>query len=412
MKLKKKNVEDILVFFLIFYTSLYTLLPFSNFSSLDEIVVLLLLFLLIVFNENRFKINMSIKIMGVFLIYSLFVTILNQRSLFGFFSEFPYLIKVPVVFITISQMSIDIKRRDKFYIFFVLANIPSILIGIWQYKNRSMGWSLGLKMRNGFARVMGYAGHPIWYAFILILIIIIAWYLIDKFVESKLKSIVFKVAMAIILLTLINGTQSRYSLAVFAFITFVCVACNLPVKTNSLKLLIVLLGIFVALFFGWSIFQDIIYGSDEMSVRSIGLRSIPKAIINYPLGSGIGTFGNSSSILYNKGFIYNTLGITAPNIGSHFNSGNYYESTFAQKVVETGLIGTTIYYYFFLYPLKFYKRNKDLLDLLILLVFILNSIMNIAYQLPLIYISAIAYASLINQRTVVNSNPIFDIKRN
>lgn len=75
--------------------------------------------------------------------------------------------------------------------------------------------------------------------------------------------------------------------------------------------------------------------------------------------------------------------MSIPSIDRSFNSGNVFEPMLVQRVVETGIFGTLCYIMIFMHPIKLYKTCNDMASILILLTFFLNSIMNVAYQLPL-----------------------------
>lgn len=386
-----ENIEDFIMALLIIFSSLYSIFELSKITYLDELLIFML-FCVSIFRNKTLKIETTGKLILVYLGYATVVSIFNLVNIFGFIESIPFTIKVPFVFFTFTQLKISDERRNKLLMIFFLANIPSMIRGMWQYTHRSLGWALGLKMRNGTIRVMGCAAHPIWFAFSMIIMIIITLSIFKVSQKYKILSRVLKILLVAAMLFLIYVSQTRYAIAVLLIIAYSWILMKSYHGKKAFTFLLVFLGIVIALFYGWSIFQDVI-GTDSETVRSQGLAALPKAIYNYPFGSGLGTFGNKESVVYHSK-VYSTLGMGIPSIDKSFNSGNVFESMLVQRVVETGVLGTICYVMIFLYPLKSYKLCNDSVSVLILLTFFWNSVMNVAYQLPLIVVAGIAFSNI------------------
>lgn len=369
------------------------MIKLSKITFLDEVLIFVLL-IISVSKKRTIKIGTTGNLIMIYLGYALIISVTNFVNIVGFIEAIPFTIKVPLVFFIFSQLEIPDKRRNKLYMTFFIANIPSIVRGVWQYNHRDLGWALDLKMRNGTVRVMGYAGHPIWFSFSMIVMIIITISILNVFPKHKIFNWLFKLMLVIGILFLINASQTRYAIAVLLILAYCWGLAKFNQRNKLLTFLMIILGILIVAFYGWSIFQDIIYGTDSEAVRAQGFMALPRAVYNYPFGAGLGTFGNKESVLYHSK-VYSELGMSIPSIDRSFNSGNVFESMLVQRVVETGILGTLCYIMIFMHPIKLYKTCNDMASVLILLTFFLNSIMNVAYQLPLIIVASIAFSNII-----------------
>lgn len=394
------NLEDAIMALLIIYTSLYSMIVLSEIAFLDEFLILVLLFVSL-FRSKTLELGITGKLILTYIGYAAIISVLNFANVIGFMEAIPFTIKVPLVFFIFSQLKISDERRNRLFLIFFLANIPSMLMGVWQYRHSGLGWALGLKMRNGIIRVTGYAGHPIWFSFSMIVMIIITVSVLNIFPKHKILDRLFRTILVAGMLFLINASQTRYAIAVLLILTYCWVLIKFYRNNKLFTFLTIFLGIVIVVFYGWSIFQEIIYGTDSGAVRAQGFMALPRAIYNYPFGSGLGTFGNKESVLYHSK-VYSELGMSIPTLNHNFNSGNVYESMLIQRVVETGILGTICYVMTFIHPIKSYKFCSDMASVLILLTFFLNSIMNVAYQLPLIIVTGIAFSNILfnNKKTI------------
>lgn len=392
--IKKEQVILVIICILIGCTSLQMGLPFSI-KYCDEISFLLLMAVILYYNQ-KIKLDKEVKAFGIYIALSIIILIINTSSLEGYFTDIYNNIKVLLVFVIFSQIQISDEMRNKIFKFFLIINIPSICYSFYQYKNRELGWKIGLKVRDDVGRISGLLPHAIWYGFVLLSIIIIVVELDIFKIKEKNITRCFRIVMLIGFISmdifLLNATKSRYPLVLLCMTVGIWLLKKSDKRNRILIIGVCILVVILALIEKEQMVWDFIL-SENTSVRMQGIVNIPNAILNYPLGSGIGTFGGEGSVMTGSE-VYSVLGMAMPDINSAFNPGNYYESTMVQRIVEMGLIGFYLYFYIIIRPLRYSKYCNDWCSVILLLIFFLNALFNAAYQFPLIVLAAVSYSNL------------------
>lgn len=392
--IKREQVIFVIICILLGCTSLQMGLPFSV-KYCDEISFLLLAAVTLYYNK-KIILDKEVKAFGMYIILSIIIVIINTSSLEGYFIDIYNNIKVILVFVIFSQVKISDEMRNKIFKFFLVVNIPSICYSFYQYKNRDLGWEIGLKVRDDVGRISGLLPHAIWYGFVLLSMFIIVVELDIFKTKQKNKTRCLRVGMFIGFIAtdifLLNATKSRYALVLLYLTVVIWLLRKIDIRNRFLLIGVSILVIILALIIGDQVIRDFIL-SENSSVRMQGLVNIPNAILNYPLGSGIGTFGGEGSMITGSE-VYSVLGMVMPDVNSAFNPGNYYESTMVQRIVEMGIVGFCLYFYIIVRPLKYSKYCNDWCSVLLLLVFSLNALFNAAYQFPLIVLAAVSYSNL------------------
>jgi len=146
--------------------------------------------------------------------------------------------------------------------------------------------------------------------------------------------------------------------------------------------------------------------------NTIRLYSLSKAgeIIkdNGFFGVGIGRFGDRASVLYNSD-IYYKYSFRTDMIKFAFDKpGSMFESHLAKQIIETGIIGTLLFYGVFLILIinskgSSGKKNPIFLLKYLTLVILLNSIFNPIYTIPLYLITCLLSSTEDNQTSYIKS---------
>lgn len=408
-QIKKSDMIYFPIYLYIFNACNYMI--FYN-SVLDELL-LILSFIIYLCYSRRIKINKSIKIFLVYMILTMIIVIINQSSLVAYLREVVNNIKILLVFLLCYQYKIDNIVRDKIYRIYIVSTIPSILYALcYQFPRRNQYWLYGLKPRNGVGRLSGLTGHPIWFAAMLVFTIIIIIELdIFQIKQPKYKMLkyIFFLSTISLLVFLLECSKSRFSLLVFciyvAFKIMKKLGDSMKKKERIISIIVLL---FSAVIIGLVLLpvielfvEDFIQG-ETSSVRMQGFFAIPNAIFNFPLGSGIGTFGGESSIIYDSK-VYSVLGMSTPSIDSSFGSGNLFESTLTQRVVEMGILGAVLFFYIVLYPLSYYKYTKTIAPIIMLLIYGTVLIVNTGYQMTTVCLAAVSASNLVYNRCAIQN---------
>lgn len=394
--MKINKFANYIIYIFITLVSFYQLVPFS---FLDELLLLFLFCSLFIPNVKEaiiyiFKHKVNI-IFLLFIIFCFITTMLSGVPLFAFVKEFHFTIKIPLFFFVFYQFRVTNFELKKYLIHYVRCTFISILyIYFYQIFYIFNPLEIGLKRRSidALGRMSGLSGHPIWMGMILLcsIIIINEFDLVDK--QKNKKKYYFTMSL---MFTTLFLTQSRFPLALL--FVYLVVKLGLKLSLNLLKKSIIsILACLVLLSPVIINFASSFIESEMSSVRMQSIITIPNAIYNYPLGSGIGTFGGESSVQFDND-LYELLEIDRPTGKYEYNSGNYFESTFVQRLVELGMVGLVLFYLTFLYPLS-YAKKENLMQMIILIFFACNTFINVGYELHFVLIGALCGSNLLYKK--------------
>lgn len=368
------------------------------FSFLDELLVLVLMAYLIFRFRGTVRIKQSFLLatatyLGLALATAFIRIPYDASTLEIFFSELLNNLKPLIILLLFSMIEISTEYRDFIFKGFLIGNIPSVIMSIYQYFGREQGYALGLKMRNEMGRISGFAGHPINYAYILVSMILILLYFNSLKAATKKQNAAFYLISAGLFFLLLY-TQSRYPLLLLFLVVILTTILKRKNMTRVIAfttLCFVSIIVIIMLFPSFTLFFE----GEANSVRMIGIQTGLKSLLTFPaLGSGLGTFGTESSFRLNS-YVYKLFDVNYnAQRTTNLSSGQFFEAGLFQKITENGLLGTFAYYYIMLYYLWKSIRKKSLFDFGMIIIFIFNSIFNTLYQLPNIFFAGIAISHL------------------
>lgn len=396
-KEKYPFVLSIIIILFLFVGSYQGVVP----SYSDEILLILLTSYIIVkaLMDNGYIVINKKLFSALFIYISIGVVVSIMRLYYDsnalemLISEIFNNLKPLIVLILFSTLLISDKYQKFLISAFVIINIPSIIISLNQYRNRDIGYAMGLKMRDGVGRIMGYAGHPIAYGFILVILIMIMFSWKEYPLKKKWQRIALDVGI-VFFCVLLYFTQSRYPQFLLISIGMLLYILKKKSSTKTLILFVIAIGLVFLLAFASPLINEFFNG-EANTVRFVGIQTGIKTLTHFPLfGCGIGTFGTASSFEVNS-YVYKLFDISINTTRTaNLSSGCFFETGFFQKIVENGIIGTMCYYYIFVRYIILALRKKSYLNLAIILLITLNSIMNPLYRLPGIFIVGICMSNL------------------
>ncbi len=399
MVIKKNSVHNVLL-----TTILVGMLFCGSYQQkvptyMDEFFIILL-FLYAVFGKQRIKISNKYILYSLMAYLSLAITTAFLRFAYDsnifymLFSSLLNNIKPLLILILFSSIKIYDKQKKNVLVFFLLLNIPSILYSIYQYNNRYSWAILGLKMRDGVGRIEGYSGHPITYAFILVSMVFIIFSFAYKNKEIKKIKKFILYFICVMLTGLAVLTQSRYPIALLVLCALLLFFIRQKYSSRVLYVMAIILGgLFIFAIYDEGTLEFL--SGEASTIRMQGVRTGIKTLGQFPLlGCGLGTFGTQSSWECNS-YVYELFDvwITDTSIG-HLSAGSYFETGFFQKLTENGLLGTACYYYIFYYYLNLGIRKEQYLSSAIIFLFVMNSVLNPLYRLPLVFLVGIFISNL------------------
>lgn len=369
------TLTKLLIVFLLFVTS-YQQLFAAKFSLLDEVLLFGLIAYLIVFVLSQSKVRNINNLQIIFCGYGVLciVSILaNQRSVsvLQLFNNFK-----PLIVITLFMLLKFYKHQyNSIMNIFLLINIPSIVWGVLQYFNIV---AVG-KQRYEMSRLDGLSGHPINFGFILLAMIV---WLHNKYFYNVMVKIII-----VFLTILMIRTFSRLPLAflILYFIVYYYLRIN-----KKLRIIMVLTMLMIGVSFVMSYRVDPFskYLSDDINntIRIYSLIKTPEIMSdsfkNLFMGVGVEQFvaNSDNKLFYRYNFSQNVVNFAMTNKASAF------ESHAAKQLIETGIIGTMLFYGFFI---CLFFRQKELLGKYFIAILLLSSVLNPFYSIPFIYITAL-----------------------
>lgn len=370
----KNRTMDIMIFLLVFISSYAFFMPTTYF---DEIIILICFAYICITHKKIDKITLLFGV--VYIVWCcvglIFNFRLNQYSLLQMLDS----IKLLFLLECVLSMKYSISETDKFTRMIQIVNIPSVVVGIinavrYNYLHQPLLIETGtLKIIDGvlIERAGGLFGHSGPFSTICAVLFIIVLFR-DEFNYKKVMKLAFWGV------GLYCG-RGRFPLivAMAAIIYYLWYKISAK-KRKYLMIMVIAVGI-VCLYPMYKYATELYAVDIEYQVRFVALRMISKAWNNVALfGLGIGSIGNQYSMLYNYS-LYQQLG--AVRYGA-FD----WESQLAKSLLQTGIIGTILWYYPYIRGLKMCwqaEENKDKrLAIFLVLFFLADSVINKTYDLP------------------------------
>lgn len=384
---RDNKIVTYIIEFMILVSSFEYLIPISWF---DEIALVILTVYMVV---RKRKIEKSlIFTVCMFFIYCIVGLFINMRiNIYSIFSLFD-MIKPIFLIGLIVNTKLNSKNVKTIIYFFQVVNIPSVMVAlvgeIWvNMLHRPWVIETGTyKLYDGMLilRAGGLYGHSGVFSSICSVLVIITVF--DKKMGRKrwLLAMFFFVGLCC--------GRGRWPLFYTVMALFCYIYFNITKKNRKYILGILIIVAIVAIY---PVIQFVLreYAIDlETQIRFAGYRVIIEHIPQIVLfGYGVGSIGNLYSIKYNYSLFYE-LGIVKWGM-------NDWESTFAKSMMQVGVTGTILWYKTLIVYL--YKVAKSIgkykeLTLLLLTIYILDTLINKAYNIPYIIILAVFISYQIN----------------
>lgn len=338
---------------------------------------------------------------SILLCYGLAMGIYHGISQEAILYDIIDIFRLPIFFLLFLIVSCDKKTLEFTKRCYLILNIPSIIVGLVQwFMARFYGIYLGVSIyrdRLLGARINGLAGHNIAMGYAMMILIFI---LVEKIVDRRVK-IWVKYPLFIMLIAstmCLIFTQSRLPIALTIIILlYKYVYFRQKVFYRKLINFASLIVILFSLFFFHSDINDYTE-NEESTIRYMTINIASKSINEHPLlGWGVGSYGIPESVGCSPVYDKSIISERAEDI---IIQGRTREAFMFQILIELGLIGVLLYYVpFVLVSLSAIRRKNYELFLLMSLGFILQSVINGIYKMPIfIYLCILSSYGLIKKR--------------
>jgi hypothetical protein len=300
-------------------------------------------------------------------------------SFYSFFQIFDNL-KPMIMLLCVTAISVTEKKTDSFLHMFELVNAPSVAVGIinavmYNYLHIGRLIDTGTLKRYGdvfLLRAGGFIGHSGPFSETCAVLFIVALFREKSGIKKWIK-------MAFFALGLYCG-RGRFPLGVAVAAVFWYLWTKIAAKNRKY---LIFAAIFIAILAAYPTFVyvlELFLPDLESQIRFHGFRTVLVLITSVLFfGVGIGTIGNEGSMAANYD-LYSSLGIVR-------YGGKDWESQLAKSLLQTGVIGTVMWYTPFVKSLhKIYigggqGRYRNL-TFFLLIYYIANSFINKSYTLP------------------------------
>ena len=392
IKLNQNNlfIEQILIIGLIFVTSWKFILPSTWF---DEVFLVIIVgyFVLIGKKVNRKYIN----VFAFYIIWCILGALLNRNI--NMYTIFSMLDNLKPILIFCIIISIKVSNNDVIWYkkWAEIINFPSVLIGILNgYLYNILGRDVlidsgtlkyyGTILVHRSGGLIGHSGEFTELCAILFLLVLF----IDKNTCSKyLKLAIYAIG--------IYCGRGRFPLALIFCGVVWYLWLHISKKNRKRLIFFVILSIFALIYPIYIYFINMFSLDIEYQIRFVALRKIME-LLPYIVffGVGCGAIGNTYSADYNSQ-LYRKLSIER-------YSGYDWESTFAKCMIQTGVIGTVLWFYvFFDAIIKMIKKRNAYRDLALLLMiyYVLNCFINKSYVMPMLAIVSVLVSSVLFEQS-------------
>ena len=347
-----------LFIFLAFSEKIFSLLNLSLFNGIRQIVLLLVCFLFFIFNKKEVdKRLMYLLISFIFFSFFNFIFITNSffSYIYGLFSTIFFII----IFVFSKSLILNFKSI-KFLINSVLliTFISSVISLI------SIPIENDFRLQFTFFRELGAYGVTLVYAILLSLTM--------NFLTRNQSYII----LAIFFLFCVFTTLLKKSMFDGLLIIFIFIFYRYRAVLRLYFTILITIFVFIFLIYVGSDFQENVLMNIEYytTTKSEGVRQIMYvgaiylATINFPFGSGMGTFGTPASLINGYNNTYYQTGISelsemSPDLVMNGKPNTLFDTFWPHIIGESGYFGTILFLILWFYPLyyitKHLKKNHN-----------------------------------------------------
>lgn len=379
------NIETFLLFAMIVVTSWAYLMPTTFF---DEIITILLFFNIIFTNK---KLNKSfLKTIIFYVIWCSGGLFINRRiNLYALIQLFDNL-KPVLILLCILAIRMTKERIELFLKMFEIINFPSIVIGIltaYMYNHLHLNRIIesGTLKRYGddiLLRAGGLIGHSGAFSETCAILFLLVLFQEKNNIKKWIK-------ISFYALGLYCG-KGRFPLFMVILGTLWYIWRQLPKKTQKYLIVFIVFIVNILSYPTFQYFKNIFMYDFNNQIRFHALKIVFILLANVILfGVGVGNIGNIHSITNNYDLY---LGLNMIKYG-YID----WESHLAKSLLQTGIVGTIIWYFpFFKCLFKIYntkqEKYRDIL-LFFILYYIVNSFLNKSYNLPFLLLLCVLISS-------------------
>jgi|GEM_PF-5140812 hypothetical protein len=380
IKLSRIKLGEVLLMVLLLCSSWEFIVPVT---VIDEVVLIVLILYIIIVHKKVDK--LVIKIICIYIMYCLGGIVVNMRMNSSSITALVDNIKPIIFLVMITALSLDKNTIKRIVCFFERINVVSIFVGIlnvichnYLHINLLVGTGRIRMVAGKYVyRMGGLTGHTGIMSEICAILIILTIF------NSKLQKKHFVKLAFYFMGMYFAGGRLPMIVSLVAIVFFMWGKIKLKMR----KYLLVFFGVVMGTF-AYPVVNYVtqLYQTDiENQIRFIAIRLIYSMITSVLFfGVGIGNIGNANSIVYNRD-LYQHLDVIR-------YGGFDWESTIAKNLLQTGVIGTALWYAPFL--INFYrviKSNGEYKNMTVFIFgyYLANTILNKAYSIPFLFILCI-----------------------
>lgn len=363
------NVIAICLYVAFFVTSYASYMPSSIIDDLILIVIGIMLVYKVI--KNGFlnpKILTAFIILAFECIFAIISTLKYSENAIESFTSF---IKICILLMLPFYTKFKEEDKNKILRNFSILSIPNLLLGIWQFyqvqiNEIALEGKYEIIQGNYFYRIQGGTGHPLFYAFLMVALILYFLY------NSKFKFRYIMVATCVILCGL---TFSSFAILIAIAIVLFKIVSNKSIIIEAFQKhsrICIIFALIVSILFIYK------YMLNE------------KNTIRY-----VATQGTLSSITFNSFF-------TGKGFGSYLEA-NYAEAYLFRIIYENGSIGLLAFILIISSLISMQTRNNDYAGMFMVFVYILNLFINEGYIIPYIILMPIFCSHTIKKEADINT---------
>ncbi len=360
-----------------------------NLNYLDEFIIILILVINILINDKIVINKKKIILLISYFLISIITLIIRAYDVEAYVIDLIYTIKPFILIEVISSLKLNTKQFDRCMNFFIILNTFSIFYGFYNsYLSHQGIYITNGLYRDWVYRIEGFSGHPANMASLCLFTIV---YIVNKMQIIKnqnTKSIMKVIQIGLVLLNIVAIYYTLARVQLFALILYFLFLIYNKIKRYNKKVLFIILIVtitIIAIIISMNI-EKILYeyeGDFENAIRFYAISKIPEVLNKYPiLGTSLGSFSTEESIK-NNSYVYTEFQFATYILNTAKEvSTSLFESNFAKQMIQTGLLGTLLYYSYF-YIL--YKENKNNFHAKYWILFVVaNSILNLIYSVQIL----------------------------
>lgn len=368
----KINIDNIIIkcLYLVFIATSYA--SYMPVSIIDDIIIMVVGILLFwkICKEGFSNYNLSIAF--VIILLECFWAIISATEYSSNAASFISFIKICILLMVPSYIKLDCAYRNKVLKNFIILSVPNLLLGFWQYYQTQIN---GIPLEGKYEllegsysyRIQGGTGHPLYYAFLMIALVIYFLY------NSKFK---FRYIMAVLCIALCIYTYSSFALVIVLALVLFKIFLE---KQKIVDLLqkhsktCIILAILVSMVF---IYNNML--TEENTIRYVSTMETLNSI-------------DLKTFLTGRGF------------GSYLDA-NYSEAYIFRIFYENGIIGLVAMVLILLNLTLVQMRNKNFSGMFICYIYILNLFINEGYIVPFMIFIPIFCSQILGKTTDIVTN--------